>query len=81
MLPQWSVQINGSLFKTLSGRRSMKTAVSKYYKAIKKPNIKTRQTRHKTCIRHTVLVNMPIENVPGKNNPGEFSRKECFFLA
>ena len=54
------------------------------YKAIKKLNIKTRQTRHKTCIRHAVLVNMPIKNVPGKNNPGitpeSFPVSYAFFL-
>ena len=42
-------------------------------------------TRHNiTCIRNTVLVNMPIENVPWKNNPGitpeSFPGKNAFFL-
>ena len=62
MLPQWSVEINGSLFTKLLVRLSMKTAASKrnyllsieffslslITKLLENSTLKTPQTRNKT---------------------------------
>ena len=46
------------------------SSLSLITRLLKNSTLKTQQTRYKTCIRHTVLVNMnmPIENAPRKNN-------------